>query len=80
MNTLFIILGVILALLFFLNIKPASEVLCRIVCGFAVLIGYNAVAPALLLVPIGINLISALLIGIFGAPGAIMLYIFTFVA
>ena len=80
MNTLFIILGAILALLFFLNIKPASEVLCRIVCGFAGLIGYNAVAPALFLVPIGINLISALLIGIFGAPGAIMLYIFTFIA
>ena len=73
MNTIFILLGAVLALVFFLNIKPAAEVLCRIVCGFALLLCYNMVAAPLSWVTIGINLISSLIVGIFGFPGGVML-------
>ena len=75
MNTLFIMLGAVLALVFFLNIKPAAEVLCRIICGFAVLLCYNMVVAPLYWVPIGINLLSSLIVGIFGLPGGMMLFL-----
>ena len=74
MNALFTMLGGLLALIFFLNIKPAAEVLCRITCGFLLLVCYNAVAYPLLLSPIGVNLISSLIVGVFGLPGGLMLY------
>lgn len=75
MNTLFIMLGAVLALIFFLNIKPAAEVLCRIVCGFAVLLCYNMAAAPLSWVPIGINLVSSFIVGVFGLPGGMMLFL-----
>ncbi len=75
MNTIFILLAGVLILVFFLNIKPAAEVLCRVACGFSLLICYNVVAALLILKPIGINLISSLIIGVFGLPGGILLYL-----
>ena len=73
MNTLSIMLGAVLVLVFFLNIKPAAEVLYRIICGFAVLLCYNMAAAPLSWIPIGINLISSLIVGVFGLPGGMML-------
>ena len=73
MDMLILLLGVILVVLFFLNIKNAADLLCRIVGGFALLLIYNAAAPHLSLQPVGINLISALFTGIMGAPGTVLL-------
>ena len=73
MNTLTIILGVILATLFFINIKNAADVLCRIVGGFAFLLLYNMTAPVFTLQSVGINLISSLVAGILGLPGGLLL-------
>lgn len=73
MNVLLIILGVLLCILFFLNIKNAADVLCRIIGGFALLYLYNMVAPMMGLSAVGINLISALIAGAMGIPGGILL-------
>lgn len=73
MNTVLLILGVVLTVLFFLNVKNAADVLCRIIGGFAVLFIYNAFAPMLSLSTVGINIISALCSGILGVPGSILL-------
>ncbi len=73
MKSLLLILGTVLCLLFFLNIKPASEVLCRILCGFCVLIAVNSVLVFFSSVSLGVNLITALITGIFGAPGIIFI-------
>lgn len=74
MESLLLIMGFILALLFFTNIRPASEVLCRILCGFAVLIGLNTASAAFTSVTVGVNILTALIVGIFGAPGAALLF------
>lgn len=73
MNILLIVLGVVLTVLFFLHIKSAADLLCRIVGGFAFLIIYNSVAPFVSLPVLGINLVSAALCGILGLPGGAML-------
>lgn len=73
MNMVLIIMGTVLAVLFFLNIKSAADVLCRTVGGFVILLLYNAVAMSLSVPPVGINLISALLTGLLGLPGGALL-------
>ncbi len=73
MKSLLLILGAVLIILFFLNIKPASEVLCRILCGFCVLIAVNSALVFFSSQALGINLITALLTGILGAPGVIFI-------
>ena len=71
MEILYIILCVVLTALFFLNIKNAAEVLCRIIGGVSVLIIYNTVFPT---APwAGINLISAGIVGLLGLPGGLLL-------
>lgn len=77
MDSVLTILGMLLALLFFLNIKPASEVFCRILCGFSVLIALNSAFMMFSPVRVGVNLITALIIGIFGAPGGALVYAVT---
>lgn len=73
MKSLLLILGGVLTVLFFLNIKPASEVFCRILCGFCVLIAVNSALVFFSSATVGVNLITALLTGIFGAPGVIFI-------
>lgn len=73
MEILLIMLGAVLTVLFFLHIKSAADLLCRIVGGFAFLIIYNSVAPIVSLPTLGINAISAALCGILGLPGGAML-------
>lgn len=73
MEILLIILGIVLTVLFFLHIKSAADLLCRIVGGFAFLIIYNSVAPYISLPALGINLVSAILCGILGLPGGAMM-------
>lgn len=73
MNIVFPVLGALLAVLFFLNIQNAAALLCRIIGGFAVLFVYNMLSPALSLNCVGINLLSALVTGILGVPGGVLL-------
>lgn len=70
MEILYIILGVVLVVLFFLNIKNAADILCRITGGIGVLILYNTIFSHL--PHAGINLISGTAVGILGLPGGIM--------
>lgn len=67
MTAIYIILGIILTVLFFLHIKSTADILCRIIGGFAFLYIYNSVAYGLPL--LGINVISAAVCGILGLPG-----------
>ena len=73
MNILLIILGALLCILFFLNIKNAADILCRIIGGFALLYLYNMLAPMMGFKGVGINLLSALIAGGMGIPGGILL-------
>ena len=73
MNYIYSVLGLVLTTLFFLNIRSAADLLCRIVGGFALLFIYNAAAPLISLTPVGINLISSSVAGIMGLPGAVLL-------
>lgn len=73
MNVIYAILGIVPAVLFFINIRNAADVLCRIIGGFAFLIIYNMLAPAFSFMPVGINLISSAVAGIIGIPGWILL-------
>ena len=73
MNYIYIVLGIILTVLFFLNIRSAADILCRIAGGFAFLFLYNALTPPLSLSPVGINLLSSAVTGILGLPGGILL-------
>ena len=69
LELMLIILGVILTLLFFLHIKSAADILCRIIGGFAVLFVYNALAVKFSLPVVGINFLSAVISGLLGLPG-----------
>lgn len=73
MTVLYIILGIILTALLFLNIKNAADILCRIVGGFAMLVIFNVIAPHLTLPLIGINPVTVLTAGFLGLPGGILL-------
>lgn len=73
MDFLLILLGLALCVLFFTNIKSAADILCRIVGGFGLLILYNMAAPALSLASVGINLFSAIICGIIGPAGGVLL-------
>ena len=73
LNYLLFSLGIILSVLFFLNIKSAANILCRIVGGFLFLIIYNTVAPMISLVPIGTNIVTATICGTLGLSGAVLL-------
>lgn len=77
MNTLIIIAAVFLALLFFLNIKPFSVVLCRIFCGFASLFLLNYTAAFLGFPSVGINIFSAIIAGLLELPGCLLLLFIT---
>ena len=73
MKSLLLILGAVLGALFFLNIKTASEVFSRIVCGFCVLLVMNSALVFFSSQTLGVNLVTALITGILGAPGVIFL-------
>lgn len=73
MTAVYIILGILLTVLFFLNIKKAADILCRIIGGISVLIIYNTTFP--FLPGAGINLVSGTIAGLLGLPG-ILLVIF----
>ena len=75
MNFLLYILGIVLCVLFFLNIKSAADILCRIVGGFLFLIIYNTFAPMIALSPIGANLITATVCGTLEIFGFLLLFI-----
>ena len=68
-----IFLGLLLCVLFFLNIKSAANILCRIVGGFLFLIIYNTIAPMMSFAPIGANLITATVCGMLELPGVLLL-------
>ena len=79
MTVVYIILGIILTALFFLNIKNAADILCRIIGGFAILIIYNAVASHFPLPLLGINPVTVLITGLLGIPGgALLVCLFSF--
>ena len=71
MEILYIILGVVLTVLFFLNIKNAADLLCRIIGGVSLLIIYNTVFHGL--PAVGINLISGTVAGLLGLPGGLLI-------
>ena len=71
MEILYIILGVVLVVLFFLNIRSAADILCRTVSGIGALIIYNTVFSAFSCV--GVNLISGLVVGLLGLPGGLLI-------
>ena len=71
MKILYIILGVVLTVLFFLNIKNAADILCRIIGGVGFLIIYNTVFHGLSAV--GINLVSGSVAGLLGLPGGLLI-------
>ncbi len=73
MTVLYIILGILLTGLFFLNIKNAAEFICRIIGGVVMLIIYNSVASFLHLPLLGINLITVLAVGFLGLPGGVLM-------
>lgn len=72
MEILYIILGVVLTVLFFLNIKNAAGILCRTVGGVVTLILYSSVFPALPI--IGINIVSGAIVGMLGLPGGLLIF------
>ena len=78
MTVVYIISGILLTVLFFLNIKNAAEFLCRIIGGFFFLYIYNTVAPMLTLPLLGINVISATVSGLLGLPGSLLLLCLVF--
>ena len=69
MNTFLVFAGAVLFLLFFLNLKYASELLCRIISGFGILFILDRVAAFYDLEIVGINLVTATVAGILGLPG-----------
>ena len=73
MNVLYIIMGLLLTVLFFINMKTASDILCRIIGGFSALFVYNTIASFVSLTLIGVNLASALVCAILGIPGGLLL-------
>jgi len=73
MEFLFVLLGILLGVLFFLNIKSTATILCRIVGGFAFLIIYDTIAQSIGLPILGTNLFSASVCGILGLPGGLLL-------
>lgn len=73
MTVVYIILGIILTALFFLNIKNAADILCRIIGGFAILLIYNTVASHFHIPFLGINPVTVLVTGLLGIPGGALL-------
>lgn len=73
LDYLLIFLGIILCVLFFLNIKSAANILCRIVGGFLFLILYNTVAPMVSLSTVGVNIITAAVCGFLEIFGVLLL-------
>ena len=73
MDVLLIFGGALLLILFFMNMRTAADVLCRIMCGFIILLLYNSAAPFAALPIVGVNLVTAVIIGFLGLPGGILL-------
>ncbi len=71
MEILYMILGTVLTALFFLNIKNAADLLCRIIGGISLLIVYNTAFP--FLPGVGINLVSGTVAGLLGLPGVLLI-------
>ncbi len=69
MTIVYVILGILLAAIFFLNIKNAADLFSRIIGGMGVLIIYNTIFPDPCA---GINLVTAAIVGLLGLPGGIM--------
>ncbi len=69
MTILYIILGILLAAIFFLNIKNAADLIARIIGGMGVLILYNTIFTSH---AAGINLITAAVVGLLGLPGGVL--------
>lgn len=75
LDYLMFFLGIILCVLFFLNIKSAANILSRIVGGFLFLIIYNTFAPMISLSPIGANLVTATICGTLEIFGFLLLFV-----
>lgn len=73
MSVVFYILGIVLCILFFLNIDNAAQLLCKIAGSFAALFLYNAVSSYLSLPAVGVNFITALTCAVLNLPGGILL-------
>lgn len=73
MNFLLYILGIVLCVLFFLNIDTAAKLLLKITGAFAVLFIYNSLAAQFSFVQVGINLITATTLAVLNLPGGILL-------
>ncbi len=73
LNFLIFFLGIILCTLFFLNMKSAANILCRIVGGFLFLILYNTLAPMLSISTVGVNIVTAAVCGTLEIFGVFLL-------
>lgn len=74
MNIILTILGVVLLILFFLNIKSAADILCRIVGGFVLLFIFNYIAAFFSIETVGVNFLSSAISGLLGIPGVMFLF------
>ena len=72
MTVVYLILGIVLTAVLFLNIKSAADILCRTVGGVVTLILYSSVFPALPI--IGINIVSGAIVGMLGLPGGLLIF------
>ena len=73
MDFVYLLLGLVSAVILLINIKNAADIICRFAGGFILLIIYNTIAAALAFPPIGVNAVSASLCGLLGIPGGLML-------
>ncbi len=70
MTAVYIVLGIVLTVLFFLNVKSAADILCRTIGGIIILLMYNTVFPAL--PGVGVNLVCGVSSGLLGLPGVLL--------
>ena len=73
MKIIYIILAFLLTALFFMNIKYAADLLCRIAGGAALLIIFNSVCGFFAFHTVGINILSSAVVGMLGLPGGVVL-------
>ena len=78
MTILYVILGVVLALLFFLNIKNAADILCRIIGGTTILVAYNLIAYTFSFPAVGVNPFFIVIAGFLGLPGGMLAVFLSF--
>lgn len=73
MKIVYIIGGIALGVPILLNMRCAAEALCRAAVGFFALLGYNMISAAAGLAPVGVNALSAMIVGFLGLPGGALL-------